>query len=332
LVNATPSVTEGAVWRESLLSLPAMPLLLLIGLASGNELRGAIAAGAAFSVGFGVSRGLHGRRWGAMLAATFGIAFAAMVGSLAGNSLWVLAALAGTGAFICGFFGLRDDDLWWVTLQIVIALLVAGNFPGSWLAAAERSLETLVGGLTQVVLVIGLSRIFPAAIIPLPAPASRPSTSNVEAMVHALRAAICVTLALLLAHAAGLANAYWAPMTALLVIKPRLIETRIRGARRLVGTVAGCAAATLFVILVEAKAGPLLVGLTLAATSAFALQKANYASMTAAVTATIVLLISLSTADVVMTSEHRLFATIMGGVIAWLVACIPVRTTGAVES
>jgi uncharacterized membrane protein YccC len=312
-----------AIWRESLLSLPAMPVLLLIGMASGNELRGAIAAGAAFSVGFGVSHGLHGRRWGAMLAAAVGIASAALIGSLAGNALWVLIPLAGFGAAICAIYGLRDDDLWWVTLQIVIALLVAGNFPGSWIEAAERSLTTLLGGATQILIATGLARLFPAAVMALPAQSPKPATTRPQLLIHALRAAVCVMLALVLARKAGLANAYWAPMTALLVIKPRLLETRARGAARLLGTLLGCAAATLFVMLVHAMPALLLLGLTFTATSAFALQKANYASMTAAVTGTIVLLISLSTADVVATSEHRLLATIIGGGIALLVAWIP---------
>jgi hypothetical protein len=57
-------------WREAMLCARALPLLLYFGLANGQPLRGAIAAGAAFSVGFGAVRELGRRRWGAMAAIT----------------------------------------------------------------------------------------------------------------------------------------------------------------------------------------------------------------------------------------------------------------------
>jgi hypothetical protein len=41
--------------REALLCLPAMPLLLMAGLVRNQEVAGVVAAGGAFSVGFGAS-------------------------------------------------------------------------------------------------------------------------------------------------------------------------------------------------------------------------------------------------------------------------------------
>lgn len=82
-------------------------------------------------------------------------------------------------------------------------------------------------------------------------------------------------------------------MTALIVLKPRLSETRTRGLERLGGTLAGCAIATAFAWLCRENSVALIAGMTLSAGAAFALQKAHYGSLTLAITATIVLLSSL---------------------------------------
>lgn len=89
---------------------------------AGQELDGVVAAGAALSVGFGASRELHGRRWRAMLAATLGISLAAGIGSLVGLVPWLLMLCMGAAAAACAALDLLDDDLWWVSLQVAIAL------------------------------------------------------------------------------------------------------------------------------------------------------------------------------------------------------------------
>lgn len=62
--------------------------------------------------------------------------------------------------------------------------------------------------------------------------------------------------------------------------------------------------------------------MTIAAGAAFALQKAHYASLTASITATVVLLISPRETNPLTNAEHRLAATLIGGVLALLVAMI----------
>ena len=64
-------------WREAALCVPAMPILILLGQAFGWAAGGAVAAGAAFAVGFGAARELGGRRWGAMIGALVGMTIAA---------------------------------------------------------------------------------------------------------------------------------------------------------------------------------------------------------------------------------------------------------------
>ena len=59
------------------------------------------------------------------------------------------------------------------------------------------------------------------------------------------------------------------------------------------------------------------------ASAAFALQKAHYALLTIAITAAVVLLLTLAhVGDVTTNAEHRLFATVLGGAMALVVARI----------
>lgn len=309
--------------RSAALCLPAMPLLLAAGLASGHEALAAVAAGAAFSVGFGASRGLRGRRWGAMAAAVLGITLAAFVGSLAGGSMALYVLLAALTAGGCAALATSDDDLWWVMLQVAITLIVAGYYAGTPHAALQRAGVTAAGGATQLALVWLLARRFPGAAAPLPGGPARPPLARGVRLETGVRAGLCVASTLLIAEALGLSNSYWAPMTALIVLKPSLVETRVRGGARLVGTLVGGAAATLFVLLVHGEAWALVAGLAATAGTAFALQKAHYAALTAAVTATVVLLLSIGGSSVVANVEHRLAATVLGGLVALAVSAVP---------
>jgi hypothetical protein len=310
-------------WREAILCTPAMPLVVLAGLAAGNIAYGAVAAGAAFSVGFGAARDLRGNRWAAMMFATVGGAAFAFIGSLAGQWPPVLLAVAAAAAAGCAAFALIDENIWWITLQMVIALLVAGYYPGSPAEALLRAAVVLAGGGAQLLIVMALARLAPQAARPLPAPAPKGALDRRLLIAHALRAAVCVALSLWLAQQFGLANSYWAPMTAMLVLKPGLSETHTRGVARLGGTVAGCVLASVFAIATGYSQPLLLIGMALTAYAGFALQKAHYAILSSAITATVVLLLELAHGGgVLLNAEHRLAATVLGGAIALIVARI----------
>jgi len=309
-------------WREAMLCTPAMPLLLLAGIATGNVAYGAVAAGAAFSVGFGAAREFRGWRWAAMILATLGTAAFAVIGSLAGRSMAAEMMVAGAAAAGCAAFALIDEDVWWITLQMVIALLVAGYYPGDLNEALRRGMVVFAGGATQVVIVALLALLAPKAAQPLPrAAAPKLDTSRKLLVSHAIRAAVCVVLALGCARLLGLANSYWAPMTAMLVLKPGLSETHVRGFARLGGTFAGCVAASAFALAIGYYQPLLLAGVALTAYAAFSLQKAHYAVLSSAITATVVLLLSLAHGGgVLLNAEHRLIATLVGGAIALVIA------------
>ncbi len=302
--------------REAMLCVPALPGLMIIGLATGHLAQSAVAAGAAFSVGFGAARDLAGRRWAAMLAAMMGMALAAFIGSLSGEALWSLTLVSAAAAAGCAYLALVDEDLWWVVLQVVIALLVAGYYPGDLTAAAQRAGLVLLGGAAQMAVVIGLARLAPSAAQRLPRPAPKPAPSRRLVVGHVSRAVIGVSLSLVAARTMGLANSYWAPMTALIVLKPHLHETRARGVARLAGTIAGCLAASLLAWATGASPVVLLMGLGVTAGLSYALQKAHYSVLTAAITASVVMLLTLVHGDALQTAEHRVLATLIGGLMA----------------
>ncbi len=310
-------------WREAALCVPAIPCLLLLGFASHRLADGAVAAGAAFAVGFGAARDLRGRRWAAMIAAGVGTSIAAFLGCLAGQRTETLLAAAMLAAATCAVLALIDEDLWWISLQMVIALLVGEYFAGAAGAALERAAAVLAGGAVQVACVVILARLAPAAAGPLPAGPPKPPPTRGLLLAHAVRAACSVALSLEIARTVGLANSYWAPMTAMLVLKPGLGDTHARGIARLAGTVAGGLAAAAFAAGVGYDRLPLVLAVGFGAGASFALQKAHYALLTTAVTATVVLLLSLARGGGALgNAEHRLVATALGGAIALAVAAI----------
>jgi hypothetical protein len=298
-----------------------LPLLIAVGVLSGYPVQGATAAGAAFAVGFGAAREIRGQRWAAMLLAMLGMSIAAFAGTLLGQESWAFVGCASAAAAGCAALALYDEDLWWVVLQLVIVFFVAGYYDGDLHAATERFAMTLLGGTVQIGIAVGLAQLFPAASQPFIVP-SPPVHDRRILIAHMSRAAICVGASLLAIHPLQLANGYWAPMTALLVLKPHLHETRARGLARLGGTIGGCVLATGFATLFHDRSWLMVAGATLTATAAFALQKAHYASLTVAITATIVLLLTVGAADPLSNAEHRLIATVVGGSLALLVAAL----------
>jgi hypothetical protein len=316
--------------REALVCAPAIPLLLISGFAAGRPIPGAIAAGAAFSVGFGAVRELRGHRWGAMAAAALAMSLAAFVGSIAGQWTPSLVAAAAIGAGYCAWLALREETLWWVALQSAIALIVAGHYPGPVEVALSRAVIILAGGAVQMVLV-SLLRLIVPRLPPLGQAAPRPPPAPARTRSHVIRATLAVGVCAAIAHGLRLPNYYWAPMTALLVLKPGLSETRVRGLHRLAGTLAGCVTGgTLAVALGDAHPA-IFAALAVSVAVTYALQKAAYAMFTVAVTTSMVLLLSLVGGGALATALHRLVATAVGGGVALVAAQITRHPRPAVD-
>ncbi|OJU10696.1 MAG: hypothetical protein BGN86_00885 [Caulobacterales bacterium 68-7] len=299
-------------WREALNCAPAIALLLIAGLVIGKPLEGAIAAGAAFSVGFGAYRRIRSKPWLAMSLTAAAMTAAAFLGSTIGQYPLPFTLCSATLAALVAWFALYEENIWWIALETAIAFFVAGYFAGPLDVALDRALAVAIGGTVQTLLVGFLRE--REGPIPAQAPV-RPALFQ----AHAFRAAASVGIATWLALTFKLGNGYWAPMTALIVLKPGLRDTGVRGLFRVAGTVGGCAAASLFALAFPSTPAVLVVAILVCAWLAYALQRANYAVFSAAVSATVVFLLALHEPEAVG-AVRRVIATLAGGGVALAVA------------
>lgn len=301
-------------WRETVLCAPAIIIVLALSLDM-DPTDSVVVVGAAFSVGFGASRTFGGYRWGAVIAATAGMALAAFSGSLASeHAYWSFPVIAALTA-VCAALTAYDNNLWWISLQVVIAFLVAGYYPRPFDLALYRAELVLLGGGIQLIGMILLAALIPKSARPLPVSPTTPLAKKLLVR-FVVCVVIAVVLALILAKDAGLANDYWAPMTALLILRPSGEVILSRALNRLIGTLLGCGLATVIIYLFHDALFMLLICLTLTAAGAFSMQKAHYVLLSSMISATIVFLIALGYGDPIQTTEHRLVATLLGGATA----------------
>jgi hypothetical protein len=318
-----PDWSALSLWNGGIGGL-GLGLVILTGLLLGSPAASAIAAGGAISVAFGAVMSFSHWRGAPLALAGVGMAVSAFIGSLAGHSLPALVLLSGVWAAGTALATTLGLGAWWIVLQWSVGLIVAGAFPASLGGALERGGLVLAGSVVQT----GASLIAwrwrgPGEPIEAPYP-----LGEVMGMVKAsfaarrrpiglaLRAAIAVMLATLAAHGLGLANGYWAPLTAVVVLKPRWRETWQRGTQRIIGTCVGAVAATLAAVLIGSN--PWLVGAFafLAGAAAIAVQRVGYAVFTAALTAYIVYLLALLHTPAPTVAVHRVIATLLGGALA----------------
>lgn len=304
-------------WRELILCSPAILLVLALS-TDFSYIHAVIMVGAAFSVGFGASRSFRGHRWGAVVASTFGMAMTAVAGSVFGHEgIWLYFAI-GLLSASCAILTSYNNDLWWISLQIVVAFLVASYYPENLENALLRGIFTLLGGGLQLMGMMLTAKLFPKSADLLP-PATATSLP-LNQQIRFVLAVICsVTIALYIAKRAGLANDYWAAMTALIILKPDNKATLERMINRFIGTFLGCCFATVVIYLFGMNNIILLLLLTLTSGAAFAMQKAHYALLTSMISATIVLLIGLGHGNPIAITEHRIIATLLGGGVTLIV-------------
>ncbi|MFF7634725.1 FUSC family protein [Kitasatospora sp. NPDC008050] len=135
---------------------------------------------------------------------------------------------------------------------------------------------------------------------------------------HAVRLATVVTVAQLVADLAGLHHGYWAPLTAVMVIRPDFGQTFSRGVARLAGTILGVAVTTVVIELLHP--GPWWsAGLAvLCAAGAYLTNASGYAVMTACVSSYVVALLGLQGGHLLTTAVDRVGLTLLGGAVALL--------------
>jgi hypothetical protein len=325
-----------AEWRASLLCLPAIAISLVGALAAGHRFAAVVIAGSAQSVGFGAFQRRLWFRGGAMVLATLGMALSAAAGELAANLPWVLLFLVTFWAFCYGMSDAISSPASWVGQQCCIFLIVSSAVPGTSPEAAQRATGVLMGGLLQYLCILVLWRFFPPARTTYSDPELHPPGWQRRAIIqnltirsstfrYALLLALTGFVAEGIAQHVHFANAYWIPMTALIIMKPDLLLTNARAIARIAGTFVGAALATLLAVTMRPDGIWLSLLIVGSMYLAYALQNVNYAVYAVPLTAYIAFILAIGHTPAPSAAEHRVVATAIAGVVAMVIHALYVR-------
>lgn len=330
-----PALPPSRQWPLALACMPGLMLIMFTGLFSTHLAPSLLALGGAFTVGFGAFKKLTDYPLAPMFVVAAGMGLCAWMGSLIGNYFWLLCVTAALLAALCALMSAIDDALWWITLQWAITLLVAGAFPGPVDAANYRAGWILIGAITEIATFACVSRL----LLPHPQNLDHPALkANLAQLRNSLitrfrirrygfYSASVVVLCLILAHGLNLHYGYWAPMTALIVLKAHPQETLQRGGARMLGTLGGCLVAATIGSFGVSGAAMGIVGLVFAFL-AYGVQGGRYSLFTLFITATVVTTAAMGGTPEWQAAWDRLQATCIGGGLAIVVLSVETRLGG----
>ncbi|MFC1442719.1 FUSC family protein [Streptacidiphilus sp. N1-10] len=210
------------------------------------------------------------------------------------------------------------------------------------LADTADSLESPGGDGDASAPLGGLSRPSVHELLPVAAHAVRRNWRwSSPVLRHAVRvgvvAAVGETIGMLLPFGHG----YWAPLTAVMVMRPDFSQTYSRGVGRIVGTVLGVVFASV-VIWSAAPNDWVLTALAVTAIGgAYLTILTGYAAMSACIAAYVVFLLAMDSNGLVSTAEERVGQTLLGGALAliayavfptWQTVRLPDRLAAYIEA
>lgn len=319
----------------------AIGFCLAAGLAIGSPEMGAVAASGALGAGFGAFERIRGSSLLPMLLGSLGMGLSVFAGALFGYSDFGFIALAAFAGLVAGVLAAMGDGMWYVALQWAIAALVVGANPRSPDQAALLTTLVMSGGLLQTLVIVLFRRFRPIEglapdllstregrrflkMAPLVRPfLARLADDSGRVWKEAARIAFALALAALAARMFGLPHAYWAPMTALLVLKSDLHLTVARGVARMSGTLVGMAlVSTISIVLHPAPVVLCLMGV-LFAWLCFTLLKVNYAMYSVCITAFVVSQLELGGLTGYEVAKERALGTLLGVSGALLAQLLP---------
>src|ERR1700691_942266 len=312
-------------FRADLIFVLPISFCLTLGIWRGHPGAGLIAAGGAFTVGFGARQHIDESPLLPMILASLGIAAATFVGMIAGHTNFILVLLAAGAGFVYGMLSLRQAGVSWVGQQSVVFLLVASAFPASPRAAAVRSGLVMAGGVLQILTSSILLRLLQQLRTDLLSVARhlreehQALRSSVEqaarslvkrspapsAVPYAIRLAVTLGVSTEIYRHFGFANGYWIPMTALLVLRPGMSDTASRAIARTVGTLTGAVLASFFLAHLTPSLPTLFALILVFAWLTYALNNVNYGLFTLCLTAYIVFLLAFASIPGKVVAYHR---------------------------
>jgi uncharacterized membrane protein YccC len=132
---------------------------------------------------------------------------------------------------------------------------------------------------------------------------------------HAIRLAVIVPLASLIARELPIERSYWLVVAAATVLRPEFGATFTRGAERAAGTTLGVGLAGAIAVLAHPAGGVTVALVGLFAWAGYATFPASFAVGFAFITALVVFLLNVITPDTLATASARLVDTLIGGAI-----------------
>lgn len=135
---------------------------------------------------------------------------------------------------------------------------------------------------------------------------------------HAVRTAVCLAAALLLARLAELPHGYWLPMTVAIVLRADFATTFSTGLLRVLGTLLGLALTTALLIVTPASPWAHLTLMAVLCMLFRWLANAHYGVAVAALTGTVVILLSFDGVDSGVALFDRALNTALGCAMAML--------------
>ncbi len=314
----------------------AVGLLLMVGELSGHRSAGSIAAGSAFTVGFAVFHEALASTLLSMALVTVGIASATLAGSLGAHWTPLVLLLCIVAAINYGLLAGLGNTTGWLGQQCGVFVVVSSYFPNGLHYALGRSGMVLLGGAVQTLLYAIftlLHRHAHAGDAP-PPPLLRQLRTRTgqlwrafrdqlhwgtETTGYVLRLSITLGLSTALYRSFGWRNGYWAPMTALLVLKPRWANTLSRGIARLTGTIVGATICALLALRPPLPHWGYFLLIVTFAWTCFALQGVNYALFSTVLTVYTIFLFAFGGFSERDAATLRLLNTAVGGLLALLV-------------
>ncbi|WP_392753015.1 FUSC family protein [Streptomyces sp. LN590] len=133
---------------------------------------------------------------------------------------------------------------------------------------------------------------------------------------HAVRVAVVVAVGYLLGVALPFGHGYWAPMAAVMVMRPEFSQTYARSVARFGGTVVGVFLATVIVQAAHPGVGLSAVLAVVCALLMYLLMRTGYAVAQACISAYVVFLLGMAGDDWSQTVLERVVLTLVGGLLA----------------
>ncbi|MFE7573206.1 FUSC family protein [Streptomyces sp. NPDC057521] len=135
---------------------------------------------------------------------------------------------------------------------------------------------------------------------------------------HAIRLAAVAAVGYLLGRLLPLGHGYWAPLAAVMVMRPEFSQTYSRAVARFGGTLVGVFLASAIVQAAHPGTGPLAALAVVCALLMYLLMRTGYAVAQACVGAYVVFLLGMAGDDLGQTVFERVLLTLAGGLLAMI--------------